>query len=368
MRIGIDCRLPYYRMGGISQYIIFLVQALSELDTEDEFLICHSRKDTRSYLPAGDARFRRVDLWTPCHHRFERQALSLEIALLRLDAFHSPDFIPPASGAPRRVITVHDLTFLYYPQFLTDESRRYYNQQIAWAVASADQISADSEATRQDILALLDVAPSKVTTVLLAANPLYLHTASAQSVAGTLAQFGLEPGFVLFVGTLEPRKNLPTLLRAMRQLYDEGCGAPLVIVGSKGWFYEEIFAMITELGLTAHVRHLTGVADEQLQHLYQAAGLLALPSHYEGFGLPALEAMHSDCPVIASDRGSLAEIVGDAGILLDPDDPSAWSAAIGKLLADKRESRNLAIRGRQRAGQFQWRRTAEQTLRLYHGA
>ncbi|MEZ4516388.1 MAG: glycosyltransferase [Chloroflexota bacterium] len=221
MRIGIDCRLPFYQMGGISQYIIFLIQALAEIDTDDEYFLFHSRKDPRDYRPAGDPRFQRVNLWTPCHHRLERQALAVEIAPHSLDMFHSPDFIPPTGGAPRRVITVHDLTFLHYPQFLTPESRRYYNDQIAWAVRTADHISADSEATRQDILTLLDGSPAKISTILLAANPLYAEPVTPTEIAATLDKYGLESDFVLFVGTLEPRKNLPTPLRAMNLLHQD---------------------------------------------------------------------------------------------------------------------------------------------------
>jgi glycosyltransferase involved in cell wall biosynthesis len=367
MRIGIDCRLPYYRMGGISQYIIFLIQALAQTNAADEFLLFHSRKDPRSYVPPGDPRFRRVDLWTPCHHRWERRVLSLELAPHGLDVFHSPDFIPPAGGAPRRIITVHDLTFLHYPQFLTDESRSYYNDQIAWAVATADHISADSEATRRDILNLLDVPPDKVTTVLLAANPLYHSPAPAADVARTLSDLGLEAGYVLFVGTLEPRKNVPTLLNAMHRLVDDGRGAPLVLVGGKGWIYDDIFATIDSLGLRSSVRHLMGVADAQLQHLYQAAGVLASPSHYEGFGLPALEAMHSGCPVIAARRGSLPEIVGEAGKLLEPDDVPAWAAAIDRVLSDTAVRGAMIVKGYAQAERFQWSRTADQTLALYHG-
>lgn len=368
MRIGIDCRLPYYRMGGISQYIIFLIQALAGLNSDDEFWLFHSRKDPRSYVPTGDPRFQRLDLWTPSHHRWERHALAAELLPHRLEVFHSPDFIPPAGGAPRRIITVHDLTFLHYPQFLTAESRGYYNDQIAWAAETADHISADSEATRGDILTLLSVPPDKVTTVLLAANPLYQTPAPTHDVAVTLATLGLAPGYVLFVGTLEPRKNVPTLLQALARLRPQERPITLAMVGGKGWIYDDIFATIAGLGLADHVRHLSDVSDAQLQHLYQAAGVLASPSHYEGFGLPALEAMHSGCPVIASTHGSLPEIVGDAGILLDPDDVAGWAAAIDRVLSDPALRQQLVARGHAQAGRFQWQRTAEQTLALYHDA
>lgn len=146
MIIGIDARLIYYQRGGIGQYIIHLVQMLARMSTGDEYVILRSRKERATLVRAP--RFQDVPLWTPPHNRFEQLALPMELARLRLDLLHSPDFIPPWRGRFRRLITVHDLTFLYYPEFLTAESRRYYNDQIERAVHVADHISADSTATQ----------------------------------------------------------------------------------------------------------------------------------------------------------------------------------------------------------------------------
>lgn len=365
MHIGIDCRLPTYRMGGISQYAIHLVAALGQLAGPERYTIFHSRKERRTFTP-DDTRFSRSDLWTPCHHRLERYSLAGELAQHRLDVLHSPDFIPPAAGARRRIITVHDLTFLYYPQFLTAESRRYYADQIGWAVAAADHISADSEATRRDVLALLGAPPAKVTTVPLAANPVFAAEYTPQVVAATAAELGVGRGFILAVGTLEPRKNLPLLLRAYHRLRAEaGIKVPLVLVGGKGWKYGEVFDTIDALGLGDHVRHLSGVSDTQLAHLYRAAGVLAFPSHYEGFGLPALEALHAGCPVVASDRGSLPEVVGEAGLLRPPDDLDGWCEALRQVLTDADVAGRLRRAGPAQAARFSWRKTAEATLALY---
>lgn len=366
MRIGIDARLPTYQMGGISQYTLYLLATLAVLDQSNAYVVFQMRREQRDYAPP-QVNFRRVNVLTPCHHRLERWAFSAETLPQRLDILHSPDFIPPLKGARRHIITVHDLNFLYFPHFLTAESRRYYNDQIAWAVRRADAISADSEHTRRDLITRLDVPPDKVVTVPLAANPIYSKPVSAEAVVATCARHQLQPGFLLFVGTLEPRKNIPTLLRAYHHArQSHGVTTPLVLVGRKGWLWEEIFSTIETLKLTDHVTHLTGVTDAELAHLYHAATALALPSHYEGFGLPPLEAMHCGCPVVTSDRGSLPEIVGEAGLLLEADDIDGWAHALAQVDEDESMRARMIVAGAQQAKRFSWERTGRQTLALYN--
>lgn len=368
MRIGLDARLPYYQMGGISQYILYLLPALAKLDRDDDYLIFHSRKDGRSHQPSSP-NFQRRNLWTPCHHRLERWALAAELLPHRLDLLHSPDFIPPVAGAKRRVITVHDLNFYYYPQFLTAESRRYYLGQIEWAVGVADQIMADSHQTRQDLIERLNVPAEKVTTIHLAANPVYAQPRPAEQVEKVLARHHLPAGYILFVGTLEPRKNVPALIKAYHRLRQEtAVDVPLLLAGRKGWLYDEIFATIDELELRPHVHHLENLPDEELACLYRAAGVLALPSHYEGFGLPVLEAMHNGCPVICSNRGSLPEVGGSAALLLDPDDIDGWVETIHRVLSDSELRREMVAKGYPQAQGFTWRKTAEATLAIYRQA
>lgn len=366
MHIGIDVRLPFYQMGGISQYILHLLPALAELDRENRYSLFHLQKDGRSHTPPSAPNFQRQNVRTPCHHRLERWALGLELLPHRLDVLHSPDFIPPQWGGRRKVITVHDLNFIFYPQFLTRDSMAYYANQIERAVQTADHISADSHATRHDLIEELHVPPEKITTVHLAVNPLYERGYEGTAVSATLQKHNLPRDFILFVGTLEPRKNLPFLIRAYDELLKQGeVDVPLVLVGGKGWLFEEVFTTIDELNLHDKVRHLTGIFDEPLAHLYHAAGVLVTPSHYEGFGLPALEAMHCGCPVIVSNRGSLPEVAGEAGLQLPLDDEAVWTDALRRVLTDSALRQTMIQRGHAQAKTFTWTKAAEMTLEIY---
>jgi glycosyltransferase involved in cell wall biosynthesis len=263
------------------------------------------------------------------------------------------------------VITVHDLSFLYYPQCLTDESRRYYNRQIRWAVRRADHILADSHATKSDLISLLDVPPEKVTVVHLAADGAFHPVTDAE--AGRIAgKYGLELGYLLCVGTLEPRKNLPGLLQAYRLLLDRGTTtAPLVLVGGKGWLYDEVFERIEALRLEGYVRFLHDVPDTDLPGMYNAASVLTTPSFYEGFGLPALEAMACGTPVVVADRASLPEVVGDAGLLVDPDDTDSIAKALRRVLTDDPLRARMRELGLAQAASFTWERAAQATLAVY---
>ena len=306
-------------------------------------------------------------VWTPPHHRLERWSLGLELWPMGLDLLHSTDFIPPAWGARHQVITVHDLNFLHYPEHLTSDARRYYNDQIAWAVQRADAILVDSYATQRDLLALLGVATERVTVAHLAADERF-RALPREGVATALARRGLAPGYILFVGVWEPRKNLPGLLEALALLRARGHALHLVIAGRPGWLYSEINEKIRSLGLEAWVHFVESPSVDDLVVLYNGALLLAMPSFYEGFGLPALEALQCGTPAVVSDRASLPEVVGDAGLLVNPDEVTTIADACARIAADPDLRAQLSVAGMRQAATFSWQATAMQTLAAYRAA
>ncbi len=361
MRIGIDLRLHAYAPGGISRYARRLARALTEVISPEQLtLVAHRKEQDPLTLPGVGSRA----VWTPPHHPLERWSLGAELLTSRLDVLHSTDFIPPAWGARRLVVTVHDLNFLHYPDYLTAEARRFYNRQISWAVVRADGILVDSYATQQDLADLLHVSPARVTVAHLAADERFRPVPDAR-VTPVLERFELDRGYLLFVGVWEPRKNLPGLLDALSMLWSGGVCPMLVIAGRPGWLYGEVYSKIQALDLESCVRFVEAPGMDDLVALYNGASALVMPSFYEGFGFPALEAMQCGTPVVVADRASLPEVVGDAGLLIDPDDPSTIAEACRRLLDDPDLGTHYRRAGIKQARTFSWRATAEKTLAAY---
>ncbi len=361
MHIGIDARLTYYRTGGISTYMRRLVQALEMLDNSNHYTVFQSRKSQEALT----TRFEHAALWTPCHHRLERLALSVELARFKLDVLHSPDFIPPLRGARRHIITVHDLTFLHYPQYLTADARRYYSGHIQQAVEQADHILVDSKATQRDLMTMLNVPAAKITVHMLGVDERFQPLPHDVTEA-VIRKLELPENYILFVGTLEPRKNIAGLLDAYSRLLKRLPDAPpILMVGKRGWLFDETMALIDKMQLQDRVIWRENVDDENLPTVYNRASMLIAPSFYEGFGLTALEAMACGTVPIVSNRSSLPEVVGEVGLQINPDDPVALAEAMEKTLLDIHWRQAMRAAGLKRAAQFTWDKTASIVLSTY---
>ena len=277
-------------------------------------------------------------------------------------AFVAPLFSPCPS-----VITIYDLSFLRFPQAFKPFNRRYLAAFTGLAARKARRIIAISESTRQDVIELLHIPPEKVRTICgvdSAFNP-----RPRQEILDFRRQKELPDDFILFLGTLEPRKNISTLLQAYArwQQFDPQA-PPLFVAGAKGWYYQEAFAEVERFGLENAVIFPGYIPPQELPLWYNAAKIFVYPSLYEGFGLPVLEAMACGTPVVTSRASSLPEVAGDAAILVDPLQVEALTSAMKDLWYNEGECQRLAAAGLKRAGQFNWEQTASQTLAVYREA
>lgn len=294
-------------------------------------------------------------------------ARQLSRHLADLDLFHMSDVFNFQIPGVKSVTTIHDLTALLFPEYHTSETIALQAEKLLFAREQADGIIADSQSTKQDLVRLLSIPPERIEVVPIGVDPGFRPLATAV-VEPILSFYQLEPGgFFLYVGTIEPRKNLVRLVEAYAQIRP-GLAPPvprLVLAGGLGWKAEPVLARIEELGLTADVKLLGSIPYAELPSLYNGALLFVFPSLYEGFGLPPLEAMACGTPVITSNVSSLPEVVGEAGLLVDPTRTAELAEAMRRLATDAELRAVLRERGLSQAAQFTWDRAAVETLAVY---
>jgi len=374
VRVGIIGHLlsfeASYRQAGVSRYTEALIRELPALAPDDEFVVFAGRArppENRQFDPRIEWVHSPLPTAKPGVRIAWEQTSGLSIAQrYRLDVIHAPvNVTPVVSGAPR-VVTIHDLAFHLYPEQYPGAKQRYLRAMTRVSVRRASRVISVSDATRRDIIRLYGCPPERVSTVNNGVGPEFRRLPEDE-IARFREQNHLPEQFILFLGTLQPRKNLETLLRAYARVANQ-TGWRLVVVGAAGWSYEPTYATVVELGLTDSVT-FAGFADpSELPLWYNAAGMLVYPSVYEGFGLPAVEAMACGTPVIAANNSSLPEVVGDAGLLVGTKDVEAMAHAIATLVRDPELRHELSRRGCQRAAAFSWRKTAEATLDVYRDA
>jgi len=360
LRIGIDARLADYTVGGIARYTVQLTRALSRLATGHELVALRSRRP--KVEPPDVDTDQSIALQTPPHHRLERFSLGFELRAARLDLLHSPDFIP-ARGPWRKVITVHDLAYLRMPWLLTRDSRRYYNG-IRDAIRRADGVIAGSQATAADLHELLGAPEEKVHVIHEAPDEGLTPMPRDQAAGLVEDRYGVRGRYVLFVGTIEPRKNLSTLVQAVGLLRKE-FPVHLVVAGRRGWLSEPVFETVRRLAADDGVQFIGEVKPAELRPLYCAAEALALPSLYEGFGLPPLEAMACGTPVVISNAAALTEVADGAGVIVRPGDPDDIANGLGWVIGNPGFRATLVERGLERAAHFSWDKAARETLAVY---
>lgn len=370
MRIGID-GIPLASLRtGVGHYTFELARALSlaapayrfELLSPLPLLDSVTEEITESNL--RPVRLRLNALLRP----WWAIRLPLYIRQTGLDVFHGTNFDVPLWNSCATVVTIHDLSLFLHRE--THEKRlvRRARRRMPLMARTASMIITPSESVKGEVCDHFRISPEKVVAIPEAARPRF-RPVGAGEAATVMKQFGLEEGFILFVGTIEPRKNLMTLLRAFEEvLRSTGLRPQLVIAGKKGWLMDELFSYVKGMDAGERVRFLGYVSEDALSALYSCCGVSVYPSLYEGFGLPTLEAMACGAPVITTRTPALMETVGDAARLVDPHDVQALARTMTELLSDERARRELSTQGLRRAARFSWEKTARLTMEVYREA
>lgn len=282
-----------------------------------------------------------------------------------VDIFHATNHLLAHFKQARTVYTLHDLIFLRYPEYHLPYNRWYLTFSMPRYLRAADVIIAPSEWTKQDALHYYGLPESKIKVIYEAAAPAFRPLSDPVRLAQIRQKYQLPSQFILHVATIEPRKNLSRLLDVFQTLLADWPDLKLVLVGKKGWLYESFFQKLQAMGLQERVIFPGYVDEADLPGFYQLAELFVFPSLYEGFGLGPLEAMACGAPVISSNSSSLPEVVGEAGLLLDPTDTAAWGQALRRVLSDPDLRRDLSQRGLIQAQKFSWQKAGAELAEVY---
>lgn len=367
MRIGVDARPLVAARTGIGHYVYNILEQLAEVDTRNEYFL-YSHRPVPGELPDFYRHVRAAG--TNKSHFWLQTSLPVWMRQDRIDLFWGGGYAAPLLGPAIRqwktVVTVHDLVCRRYPETLPWKLGTHMRLGIPAYMGIADRVIADSENTARDIEAFHGRLRRKVMVIPLAAGRNYFAELPDEHVQAVLERYSLEPGYLLYVGTIEPRKGVDTILQALALMKGHGMQTPqLVLVGKNGWKTSGIMTLPDSLDIRQQVHFLDYVADEDLPALYQGAKLFLYPSFYEGFGLPVLEAMASGTPVITSRSSSLPEVAGDAAAYVDAGDVAGLARTIEECLKSESLLEHFRKAGKVRANSFSWRRTAERTLQVF---
>jgi glycosyltransferase involved in cell wall biosynthesis len=371
LKIGIDYTAALKQSGGIGRYTRGLIMTLAQLDQRHQYTLMSTpdspADDLRFFHPHTNFAHKRYPLperWmTIGWHRFYLP-LPVEWFTGSVDLFHSPNFILPPVRRARTLLTVHDLSFIRHPQGAAPALRRWLEQVVPRSLGRADHVLADSESTCQDLIDIFGLAPEKITVVGAGVEPRFQPATDSVLLDRLKARYRLPEKFVLGLGTLEPRKNFTGLIRAYSQSPVRE-SHHLVIAGGKGWLYDDIFAA-AQASPVAHRIHFTGfVADDDLPALYSLADIFAYPSHYEGFGIPVIEAMACGTPVVCANNSSLPEVAGQAALQVTATDLPALAEALDRLATDQALRQQAIEEGFRQARQFEWPAAARRLLEVY---
>ncbi len=367
MNVVINGLLLSGQFSGVQHSIAHMLQALGETEGPYRFEALLPRHYT-GMLEQTNIAVTRVN----CGNRLQRilwEQAALPVYLKRKQPksiYHSPGYILPRWAPGPMVATIHDLVPLQHPEWSQRESVAYFKLALPPTLKRAQAIIAVSETVKQDILDRFPIHPGKIHVVYHGIRPGFRPIHAPQVLEAVALRYRLPGQFLLFVGNMEPRKNLEGLLQAYALLRQRsGTTAKLVVAGREAWKYQRVYQTVHTLGLTDAVQFLGYVPDEDLPALYNLATLFVFPSLYEGFGLPVLEAMACGTPAVIGNTGALPEIAGNAALLVPPHDADALATAIQQLLLNQELRHTLTAKGLERARTFSWSQAAADILHVY---
>jgi glycosyltransferase involved in cell wall biosynthesis len=380
MHIGINAQLlslgQNYRNGGVSRYIRYLLTELAKTPGEHIYTVYVNGPDVIEHLGVQHPQITYISApWSESRPiervLWEQGTLPSLLQKQQIDVLHSPVNVLPVR-IPRRcatIVTLHDLAFLRYPEVLTRAKSIYHHLFTIRSLRRATKIITVSESTKQDAHDLVNIPLDRLHTVYPCIDQRFSNVSEVAKVQEFRQQHGLTDGYILYLGTLEPRKNIPTLINAYHKLrQDFGVREKLVLAGSKGWLYESIFARVHELGLEAEVIFPGYVTDSEQVEWYQAASAFAYPSLYEGFGMPIAEALACGIPVVTSNVSSLPEAGAQVALCVDPQSVEAVSQALYQALTDTELRERSRIQASSVAQKFSAHRMVQQTIEVYEQA
>jgi glycosyltransferase involved in cell wall biosynthesis len=377
MKIGIDASFFQFPNTGTGQAMIHLLAALAEVDTKNEYLLLGPRPLENSKapfpyemcpIPALAVRNKNIEkvVW-------EQVTGPGAARRAGIDLYHVPYFAPPLFARMPTVVTIHDVIPLRLPDYQPDSKVKLYMNMVARAARRATMVITVSQHAKGDIMEALHLPANKIRVIYLAAGDECKPITDAAVLEDARRRYGLGERYIFYLGGLDRRKNVHTLIQAFARVYRQ-IGDPnlqLLISGNpdknRGPLFPDPRPLAADLGMNEHIQ-FRFVKDEDKPAIYSAATLFVFPSLYEGFGLDPLEAMSCGAPVVCSNRTSLPEVVGDAALMVDPQDPQALADAITCVLTDEQLRTDLQARSLQQAARFNWHKTATETLSVYEEA
>jgi glycosyltransferase involved in cell wall biosynthesis len=382
LKVVIDATPVEQKPSGVGLYTVNLIRALHELQAQENFQLGVAyRLSFKNWLRGSTSVPESLSNYgkgysIPIPSRFSRLFLSLspnplissylELSLGHPDIVHGTNYSVYCCQTSKKVMGIYDITFIKYPDYV-DSFVQQYEKRIKQYLTWTDLVLTISESSKKDIVEYLGVNPQRISVTPLASR--YGSDYLSDKIADQLEKsvdYDFSNPYLLFVSTIEPRKNITSLISAFNLLKQKHkIEHHLVLIGRKGWRYEPIFAAIENSPWNNQIHHLDYLSDELVALFYSKADAFVYPSHYEGFGLPVLEAMTLGTPVITSNTSSLPEVAGDAALLVDPNDPTNLAEAILQVVSDSQLRDELISRGKERAKLYSWQKTAKETLKAY---